>query len=65
MLILDNIRVALSALNANKLRSFLTMVGITIGVTSVIVLVSIGQALESFVIAGFENIGSNLVVVFA
>ncbi|HRF94188.1 MAG TPA: ABC transporter permease, partial [Aggregatilineales bacterium] len=46
-------------------RSFLTMVGITIGVTSVIVLVSIGQALESFVIAGFENIGSNLVVVFA
>jgi putative ABC transport system permease protein len=65
MLIFDNIRVALSALNANKLRSFLTMVGITIGVTSVIVLVSIGQALESFVIAGFENIGSNLVVVFA
>lgn len=65
MLILENIRVALSALNANKLRSFLTMVGITIGVTSVIILVSIGQALESFVIAGFENIGSNLVVVFA
>lgn len=65
MLILENIRVALSALNANKLRSFLTMIGITIGVTSVIVLVSIGQALESFVIAGFENIGSNLVVVFA
>ncbi len=65
MLMLENIRVALSALNANKLRSFLTMIGITIGVTSVIVLVSIGQALESFVIAGFENIGSNLVVVFA
>jgi putative ABC transport system permease protein len=65
MLIFENIRVALSALNANKLRSFLTMIGITIGVTSVIVLVSIGQALESFVIAGFENIGSNLVVVFA
>jgi len=65
MLVLENIRVALSALNANKLRSFLTMVGITIGVTSVIILVSIGQALESFVIAGFENIGSNLVVVFA
>ncbi|MDZ4669260.1 MAG: ABC transporter permease [Phototrophicales bacterium] len=65
MIIIENIRVALSALNANKLRSFLTMIGITIGVTSVIVLVSVGQALESFVIAGFENIGSNLVVVFA
>ncbi len=56
----DNIRVALLGLRGNKLRSALTMLGITIGVSAVIVLVSVGQAVEVFVREEFEEIGSNL-----
>jgi putative ABC transport system permease protein len=60
----ENIRVALSGLRANKLRSFLTMVGITIGVSAVIVLVSLGQAVEAFVRQQFEGLGTNLIIIF-
>ena len=60
----ENIRVALSGLRANKLRSFLTMVGITIGVSAVIVLVSLGQAVEAFVRDQFLGLGTNLIIVF-
>ncbi|MFN8378519.1 MAG: ABC transporter permease [Anaerolineae bacterium] len=60
----ENVRVAINGLRANKLRSFLTMVGITIGVSAVIVLVSLGQAVESFVRDQFLGLGTNLIVVF-
>ncbi len=60
----ENIRVALSGLRANKLRSFLTMVGITIGVSAVIVLVSLGQAVDAFVRNQFAGLGTNLIVIF-
>ncbi|MFQ3568224.1 MAG: ABC transporter permease [Aggregatilineales bacterium] len=60
----ENIRVALSGLSANKLRSALTMLGITIGVSAVIVLVSLGQAVEDFVRAQFLGLGTNLIIVF-
>jgi putative ABC transport system permease protein len=59
----ENMRVALVGLRANKLRSALTMLGITIGVAAVIVLVSFGQALDGFIRGQFEGIGSNLVYV--
>jgi len=59
----ENIRVALVGLRASKLRSALTMLGITIGVAAVIVLVSFGQALDDFIRGQFEGIGSNLVYV--
>jgi putative ABC transport system permease protein len=61
---IENIRVALLGLRSNKLRSALTMLGITIGVAAVIILVSLGQALESFILGQFEGIGTNLVYVF-
>jgi putative ABC transport system permease protein len=60
----ENVRVALNGLRSNKLRSFLTMVGITIGVSAVIVLVSLGQAVEGFVRDQFLGLGTNLIVVF-
>lgn len=60
----ENIRVALIGLRSNKLRSFLTMIGITIGVAAVIVLVSVGQGVERFVREEFEGIGANLLFVF-
>jgi putative ABC transport system permease protein len=59
----ENIRVALVGLQSNKLRSALTMLGITIGVASVILLISLGQAVENFILGQFSNIGTNLIFV--
>jgi len=61
----ENIRVALLGLRSNKLRSFLTMVGITIGVSAIVVLVSLGQAVDAFVRDQFLGLGTNLIIVFA
>ncbi len=63
--LLENIRVALIGLRSNKLRAALTMLGITIGVAAVIVLVSIGQAVDTFVRNQFLGLGTNLVLVQA
>jgi putative ABC transport system permease protein len=60
---LENLRFALIGLRSNKLRSVLTMLGITIGVFAVIVLVSVGQAVETFVREQFQGIGTNLLFV--
>lgn len=62
--IYENIRVAIIGLRSNKLRSALTMLGITIGVSAVIVLVSLGQAVENFVRGQFLGLGTNLILVF-
>ncbi len=62
--VLENVRVAIIGLRSNKLRSALTMLGITIGVAAVIVLVSIGQAVDTFVRGQFLGLGTNLVIVF-
>ncbi|MFN8447988.1 MAG: ABC transporter permease [Anaerolineae bacterium] len=62
--VLENVRVALVGLRSNKLRSALTMLGITIGVAAVIVLVSIGQAVDTFVRSQFLGLGTNLIIVF-
>ena len=62
--VVDNIRVALIGLRSNKLRAALTMLGITIGVGAVIVLVSVGQAVDTFVRSQFLGLGTNLIIVF-
>ena len=64
MNLLENVRVALRALAANKLRSLLTMLGIIIGVAAVITLVSLGQGVELFVAEQFQGLGNNLLFVF-
>lgn len=63
LVLIENTRIALDGLRANKLRAFLTMIGITIGVAAVIVLVSIGQAVQSLVNDQFEGIGLSLLFV--
>jgi putative ABC transport system permease protein len=63
MHILDNIGSALRALRANKLRSVLTMLGIVIGVSAVISLLSIGQGVENFINNQFSALGTNLLFV--
>ncbi len=60
---IENLRFALIGLRSNKLRSVLTMLGITIGVFAMIVLVSVGQAVETFVREQFQGIGTNLLFV--
>lgn len=52
-----------AALSANKVRSGLTILGIVIGISSVITLVSIGQGAQGTIEANIQSIGSNLVMV--
>ena len=56
-------RSATTAIRTNKTRSFLTTLGIIIGVASVILLVSIGTGLQEFVTKQFQDLGSNLLFV--
>ncbi len=56
-------KLAFKSLFRNKTRSILTMLGIIIGVASVILLVSIGQGLQRYITEQFEQLGANLVVV--
>ena len=49
MLLWENIKLALSAIRSNKMRSILTMLGIIIGIGSVIAIVSIGDTMRSVI----------------
>ena len=60
----ESVRVAMLALAANKLRSILTMLGIIIGVSAVIALMSIGRGVEKFFVEQFTSLGTNLLYVF-
>jgi putative ABC transport system permease protein len=62
-LLIENFRVAFTALLTNKLRAGLTMLGIAIGVAAVITLVSLGQAVQAYVAQEFLGIGTNLAYV--
>ena len=57
------LRVAGRALNRNKLRTALTMLGIIIGVGAVIVLVSIGQGAQSMVLDQISSMGTNMMFI--
>ena len=60
---LQTLRVAIRALLRNKLRSFLTTLGIIIGVSAVIAMVAIGEGAKARVEESFASMGSNLLVV--
>ncbi len=57
-------RTALTSILRNKLRSFLTTLGVVIGVASVILLTSIGNGLTVFIEEQFASLGSNIVMVY-
>ena len=65
MNILQILRTALRALTVNKMRSILTMLGVIIGVTSVVSLMSIGYGVQSSITSNFESMGTNLLYVRA
>lgn len=52
-----------SSLTVNKLRTGLTMLGIIIGIASVIAMISIGQGAQGSINARIESIGSNLILI--
>ena len=59
---LQTLRIALRALFRNKMRSFLTMLGIIIGVAAVIAMVAIGEGARARVEASFAAMGTNLLI---
>ena len=59
----QTMRMAIRALLRNKLRSFLTMLGVVIGVGAVVAMVAIGEGAKARVEATFEAMGSNLLIV--
>jgi putative ABC transport system permease protein len=61
--LITSLGVALQALAANKMRSGLTMLGIIIGISAVIVLVSVGQGVQAMVADQMQSVGSNLLFV--
>jgi len=56
----ESFRTSLEALNANKFRSLLTMLGIIIGVAAVITMIAIGEGAQQAVVERIESLGSNL-----
>ncbi|MFQ6121731.1 MAG: ABC transporter permease [Dehalococcoidales bacterium] len=63
MKFIDYFVIAIRSLAANKLRSSLTMLGVIIGVGSVITLMSVGRGAQANIMATFEELGSNLIYV--
>lgn len=63
MLINDLFQETSSALLANKARSGLTILGIVIGIGSVIAMISVGQGAQSSIQSNIEALGSNLIMV--
>ena len=65
MNIYESLRTALTALSTNKMRAFLTMLGIIIGVAAVIALSSLGQGVQTMVGENIESLGANMLTIMA
>lgn len=64
MEIRESIKLALEGLRVNKMRSFLTMLGIIIGIGSVIAIMTIGRATSNSVGKSFDAFGTKLVLIY-
>lgn len=61
MFLRDLLRLTLSTFDSYRMRSFLTGLGIAIGVAAVILLTSIGEGLHQFVLSEFSQFGTNII----
>lgn len=61
--IIETAQSALTAILANRMRSFLTILGIVIGVTSVILLISLVSGLKTYITNQIQGLGANLLIV--
>ncbi len=64
MNILNILKVAMRSLNRNKLRSFLTMLGIIIGVGAVIAMMAVGRGAQSRIEEQIASLGTNVLMIF-
>ncbi len=63
MMFKNNFRMALSSLRASRWRSFLTMLGVIIGVVAVVTVISIGEGIKRSITAETEALGPNVITV--
>jgi putative ABC transport system permease protein len=63
MKLLDSLLVALGAMYANKLRSALTMIGLVVGVSAVIILMSLGRGVQATITSQVRDLGSDVLFV--
>ena len=62
-MIYQSLKMALKAIGGNKMRSFLTILGVVIGVVAIVVLVAIAQGANASVVSRIESMGTNLISV--
>ena len=63
-MLIENMKMAFSAIRINKMRSFLTMLGMIIGISSVIAIVSLGDTMRSVVANEYKNVGLGLAYMY-
>ncbi len=63
MRVSDLVKSSRATLRHGKMRSLLTMLGIVIGISSVIILMSIGQSAQDYILAQVQGLGSNLIII--
>jgi len=61
MLLTDSLTLAIRAISSQRLRSFLTLLGIAVGIAAVILLTSIGEGIHRYVLAEFTQFGTNVI----
>lgn len=61
MFIRDVVKLSFSSLVDQRMRSFLTILGISVGIASVVLLTSIGEGIQQFTLAEFTQFGTNLI----
>ena len=61
MNLLEEVHSAWHIISRNKVRSFLTMLGVTIGIASVIIVISVGAGAQSLIVNQVKSLGSNLI----
>jgi putative ABC transport system permease protein len=59
----DPLSTALTAITAHKLRSFLTILGVVIGIASVIILMSVGKGSEASILSNLNGLGVNMIYI--
>ena len=61
MIVRDSVFLALRAITAHRLRSFLTLAGIAVGIAAVILLTSIGEGIHRYMLSEFSQFGTNVI----
>ena len=63
MLFLENINLAITSLLSNKMRALLTMLGIIIGISAVITILTVGNSLTNYISEMMQGMGANDIIV--